>query len=71
MHVLRAWDDGFSTGETNEILLRLATWHLAQVGNPTERERFAGSVAARDYRSLCDLLLDYTNLAPLDRKSVV
>lgn len=67
MRVLRAWTDSLSTGETNELCLQLATWHLGQVHEASpERERIAAGLASRDYRSLCDVLLDYTSLNPLD-----
>ncbi|DAD52643.1 TPA_asm: RNA-directed RNA polymerase [ssRNA phage SRR7976299_10] len=64
---LTAWDQVYSTEDTNEILTELALVHLDEVLSKADREWIRGHVCRGDYNYLCHLDLDYERLSnPLD-----
>lgn len=64
---LTSWHQVLTTGETNELLLALASSHLSQVRQgSTDGERIREYIATRDYRALCDYVLDYKNVTMAD-----
>lgn len=59
MRQLCRYDDQYSTGETDELLLELALAHASEITNVTTRERVVASLTGDVLYSVCDLDFPY------------
>lgn len=66
MALLKAWNETFSTKETNEIALQLAKLHCSRITEQTVRERAADLIDRGDLLGLCDLDPAYAEVSVND-----
>lgn len=63
---LAAFDEVYSVEQSNTILRTLAYRHAQRIRDHEERAFLLGSLDRCDYRSLCDVGIDYARLSPDD-----
>lgn len=64
------WDQVLSSEESNEILFKLASWHLEAVSDPKLGSEIGELLALRNLPLLCDYSLDYSTLSAGDAISI-
>lgn len=66
MKQLQRWDEAFSTGETNEILLSISRLFAKEVSDGSLREFVTSLIDSNDILGLCSLEIDYTSISVID-----
>lgn len=62
----RHWTEEIASGETNEILMELASCHAALIASASVREYLTSCITSRDILSLCDFDPPYGQLTAHD-----
>jgi hypothetical protein len=61
--LIQHWDECLSTGTSNEILLKISTWHCSQIEDSALAEAFRTRLETADLEGICEVPISYDRLS--------